>query len=249
MPTATFHIHDELNFFLPRSQRNTAIEHKFDWRASVKDMIESLGIPHPEIDLLVANDASVDFEYIVQADDVIHAYAYKHQPDITPKIALRPPFPGRQQFILDQHLGRLAAYLRMMGFDTLYRNDYHDEELAQVSHDEQRILLTRDVGLLKRSLVVYGYYVRETNRQKQLAEITQRYNLTADAAPFKHCMKCNGLLERIEKETVLDQLPDGTATYYHEFHRCSSCQRIYWKGAHYQRMQALMERIIRDDDL
>src|SRR5262245_49854590 len=118
MPNATFHIHDELNFFLPRSQRNTAIEHAFDWRASVKDMIESLGIPHPEIDLLVVNAVSVDFDTIVQPDDVIHTYTYDKQPDILPKVALRPPFPGRPQFILDQHLGRLAAYLRMMGFDT-----------------------------------------------------------------------------------------------------------------------------------
>jgi uncharacterized protein with PIN domain len=134
----------------------------------------------------------------------------------------------------------------MMGFDTLYRNDYHDEELAQVSHDENRVLLTRDVGLLKRSIVTYGYYVRETHREKQLVEITRRFNLPASAVPFKHCMKCNGLLKPVAKETVLDRLHDGTAWYYDEFHRCQSCQRIYWKGPHYQRMQQLMEQVLSD---
>jgi uncharacterized protein len=247
MPTATFFFHDELNFFLPRSRRNGAIEQIFDWRGSVKDMIESIGVPHPEIEALLANGVAVDFDYIVQPNDVIHVYPQGIT--IAPKLTLRPPFPGRQLFILDQHLGRLAAYLRMMGFDTLYRNDYHDEELAQVSHDEQRILLTRDVGLLKRSLVIYGYYVRETNRHKQLAEITRRYKLTESAAPFKHCMKCNGLLERVDKETILEQLPDGTATYYDEFLRCADCQQIYWKGAHYQRMQTLIQQVIHKHDL
>jgi uncharacterized protein len=245
MSHATFHFHGALNFFLPRAHRNKAVEHAFDWRGSVKDMIESMGVPHPEIDLLVANRVSVDFDYIVQQDDGIDVYPAGETTVIEPKIALRPPFPGRQKFILDQHLGRLAAYLRMMGFDTLYRNDYHDEELAQVSHDEQRVLLTRDVGLLKRSLVIYGYYVRDTNRHKQLVEITEHYQLLDNAAPFKHCMKCNGLLERVEKAAVVDQLPDSTATYYNDFHRCASCQRIYWKGAHYQRMQALIDEIIR----
>ncbi len=243
MATATFYFHDELNSFLPRSRREAPIEHAFDWRGSVKDMIESLGVPHPEIEVLVVNGASVDFDAIVQPDDMVHAYPCFNKLAVTPKVALRPLFPGRPQFVLDQHLGRLAAYLRMMGFDTLYRNDYDDEELAQVSHDETRILLTRDVGLLKRSLVIYGYYVRETDRRRQLAEITRRYRLLESAEPFKHCMKCNGLLEKVDKAAIQDQLPEGAATYYDEFHQCRSCKRVFWKGAHYQRMQALMDQV------
>lgn len=215
-------------------------EHNFDGRVSIKDMVESLGVPHTEIEVIAANGQSKDFNYLVQADDAVEVYAEFN----TTGVPLRPPFPGRPAFILDQHLGRLAAYLRMMGFDTLYRNDYHDEELAQVSHDETRILLTRDTGLLKRSLVIYGYFVRETNRQKQLAEITRRFKLLDALAPFKHCMKCNGLLETVAKESIYDQLPDGTAQYYDEFHRCGSCQQVYWKGPHYRRMQAFMEEVI-----
>ncbi|MBZ0285603.1 MAG: Mut7-C ubiquitin/RNAse domain-containing protein [Anaerolineae bacterium] len=244
MKKASFLFEGELNFFLPRIQKHRVIEHPFDWQASIKDMIESLGVPHAEIDLLVVNGQSVDFSYVVQPDDQIQVYPIAHDIQLSNKIALRPPFPGRHTFILDQHLGRLAAYLRMMGFDTLYRNDYHDEELAYVSHHENRILLTRDIGLLKRSLVIYGYYVRETNRQKQLAEITRRFNLQGNVQPFKHCMKCNGLVERVAKETVEHELPEGTSQYYDEFHRCTSCNQVYWKGAHHQRMQALMNQII-----
>lgn len=246
--SAYFRFHAELNTFLPRVRRNTVIEHTFTWRASIKDMIESLGVPHPEISLLVVNGISVDFERAVEPGDHIEVYPDFEAVELAAKITLRPPFPGRLAFILDQHLGRLAAYLRMMGFDTLYRNDYHDEELAQVSHDQTRILLTRDVGLLKRSLVIYGYYVRETNRQRQLAEITRRYQLSHLIEPFKHCMKCNGLVERVDKESVLGQLPEGTAQFYDEFHRCLSCHQVYWKGAHHQRMNALMQQIISDDE-
>lgn len=244
MSRATFQFHDELTFFLPRRFQSGAIEHAFDWRASVKDMIESLGVPHAEVGLIAANGVSVDFGCIVQPDDRLDVYPQFDAVDLPEKVRLRPPLPAVPSFVLDQHLGRLAAYLRMMGFDTLYRNDYHDEELAQVSHDEQRVLLTRDVGLLKRSLVIYGYYVRATHREPQLVEITRRFKLSTQAAPFKHCMKCNGLLYAVAKDAILDRLPDGTARYYDEFHRCPSCQRVYWKGPHYEQMQRLVEQML-----
>jgi uncharacterized protein with PIN domain/sulfur carrier protein ThiS len=245
MDSATFHFHDELNFFLPHHSEHAAIEHRFNWRSSIKDMVESLGVPHAEVSLLVVNGQSVSFDHIMQAGDQVEIYPrFETGNGVTPRIRLRPPYPGRPRFILDQHLGRLAAYLRMLGFDTLYRNDYHDEELARVSHDETRILLTRDVGLLKRSLVIYGYYVRSIYRQSQLEEISARYNLLTMSEPFKHCMKCNGLLEKVPKEVGLSRLPDGTANHYDEFHRCQSCERIFWKGAHYQRMQELLDIIM-----
>jgi hypothetical protein len=184
MNHAYFHFYDELNFFLPRRKRHRLIEHPFDWQGSIKDMIESLGVPHPEIDLIVVNGVSVDFDYIVRPDDHIHVYPRCDDVALDERIALCPPLPAPVRFILDQHLGRLAAYLRMMGFDTLYRNDYHDEELSQVSGGEDRVLLTRDVGLLKRSIVTYGYYVRETNPKRQLVEIVRRYSLIDCVAPF-----------------------------------------------------------------
>jgi uncharacterized protein with PIN domain len=245
MPTAHFRFHDTLNFFLPRATKDRLINHDYEGRVSVKDMIESLGVPHPEIEMIVINGRSVDFNTIVQHGASINVYSIEFVPQIPNPEPLRPPYPGRPTFILDQHLGRLAAYLRMMGFDTLYRNDYHDEELAQVSHDETRILLTRDIGLLKRSAVIYGYFVRETNRHKQLAEITNRYHLKEQVIPFSRCMKCNGLVESVSSEEVADQLPEGTALYYDVFHRCTACGQVYWKGAHHQRMQALLDDVLK----
>jgi uncharacterized protein with PIN domain len=244
MDCAYFHFHDELNFFLPRRRKFTTIMHAFDWRGSIKDMIESLGVPHAEIELIVVNKESVGFSYIVQPSDEIHVYPRYDDVDMAHKVRLRAPMACRPSFILDQHLGRLAAYLRMMGFDTLYRNDYHDEELAQISHSEERILLTRDTGLLKRSLVIYAYYVRATHPQRQLSEVMNRFRLSETVLPFHYCMKCNGLLEQVEKESILERLPDGTAGFYDEFHRCGSCERIYWKGPHYQRMQKLVEQVL-----
>jgi hypothetical protein len=244
MNHATFRFHGELGFFLPRRLRSEIINHPFDWRASIKDMIESLGPPHCEIELIVVNGTAVDFGYIVGPDDRFEVYSHWQDADITTDIRLRPPLPCPPRFVLDTHLGRLAAYLRMMGFDTLYRNDYPDDELAQISADEDRVLLTRDVGVLKRSLVTYGYYVRETQPRLQLAEIVRRFDLNGSAVPFKHCMKCNGLLEPVEKATIIDILPPDTVRYYDDFHRCAACGRIFWKGSHYQKMQRLLDDLL-----
>lgn len=240
MKQADFAFDSYLSYFLPRQQDR--LTHSFDWRASIKDMIESLGVPHAEIESIIVNQTPVDFSYIVQDNDQVAVFGPNGHHTLS--VLLRPTYPGRPRFVLDTHLGRLAAYLRMMGFDSLYRNDFPDDELAHISHHEQRILLTRDVGLLKRSLVIYGYYVRTLKPPQRLIELTARYELAAQVMPFKHCMKCNGLLHPVDKAEVLDQLPDSTARYYDHFHQCQSCQRVFWKGPHYQRMQQLMDRVL-----
>lgn len=249
MATATFTIYDDLNYFLPRRYKHKPIIHEWDWKASVKDMIESLGVPHPEIDLLIVNDTSVDLDYIVEDGDNIHVYPmpYFHTHPHANKTRIIPAYDDRPRFILDTHLGRLASYLRMMGFDTLYRNDYPDDELAEVSSAEQRILLTRDVGLLKRSLVVYGYYVRNTNPRKRLHEVAQRYDLIEQMQPFQFCMRCNGELHQVDRGDIIDQLTEKTATYYNDFHQCRNCEQIYWKGSHYVKMEKLLDDVINGD--
>ncbi len=243
MDHAYFEFHGPLNDFLPRARRRQVLQHPFDWRASIKDMIESLGVPHAEVEQIAVNGAGVDFEYIVAPDDRIAVYPYAATPEIENPVALRPPFDQTPRFILDTHLGRLAAYLRMMGFDTLYRNDYPDDELAQVSHAETRILLTRDVGLLKRSLVIYGCFVRQTNPRGQVAWAVERFQLATDLTPFKRCIKCNGLLQPVPKADIIDRLPVDTARYYDVFHQCPDCVQIYWKGAHFEKMQALIDEL------
>lgn len=248
MSQAHFRFHGELNFFLPHQHRRpgTVIIHPFSWRASVKDMLESLGPPHPEVGLLLINGHSVDFDAIVQPDDVIDVYDCFSEVISNHNPLLRPPFGIRPRFVLDTHLGRLASYLRMMGFDTLYRNDYADDELAEISQHEQRILLTRDIGLLKRSLVIYGHFMRETNPRRQVIEVLRCYPLSDAIEPFRHCMKCNGLLQWVEKDAILDRLPYATVEHYDDFRQCPDCEQVYWKGSHYNKMQSFLTEVMNE---
>jgi uncharacterized protein with PIN domain len=209
-------------------------------------MLESLGPPHPEVGLLLINGQSADFDAIVQPDDVIDVYDCFSEIIPNHSALLRPPFGIRPRFVLDTHLGRLSSYLRMMGFDTLYRNDYADDELAETSQHEQRILLTRDIGLLKRSLVVYGRFMRETNPRRQVIEVLRCYPLSAAIEPFRHCMKCNGLLQWVEKETIVDRLSYTTVEHYDDFRQCPDCEQVYWKGSHYNKMQSFLAEVMNE---
>jgi hypothetical protein len=244
MAQADFRFYAELNFFLPPSKNQVSFTHFFEGRASIKDMIESLGVPHPEVDLLVVNGESVDFSYIVQDSDRIDVYPVSAASETTPTVSVRPTPLSAFRFVVDINLGKLANSLRMLGFDTLYRNDYSDEELAQISASQERILLTRDKGLLMRSLVTYGYYVRATDPERQVVEVLQRFDLFNKVAPFQRCMRCNGLLEPVAKESILDQLPLKTQLSIHEFHRCHECGQIYWRGSHFERMQQFIEGVL-----
>ncbi|HWQ52466.1 MAG TPA: Mut7-C RNAse domain-containing protein [Bryobacteraceae bacterium] len=243
MPVARFRFYAELNDFLPPERRARTFEHPFLDRASVKDMVEAFGVPHTEVDLILANGEPVDFAYVVRDGDRISVYPMFEALDIGPVTRVRPQPLRDPRFVLDTHLGRLAGYLRMMGFDTLYRNDYGDEELARISREERRILLTRDRGLLKRGAVTHGSYVRETAVRGQLAEVLRRFDLFRAAHPFRLCMRCNTALEPAARDQVLDRLPPRAAELYHDFLVCPGCRRIYWKGGHYERMRRFIESI------
>ena len=244
MARAILHFHAELNDFLSRRRRDRAIEHAFEGRVSIKDMIESLGVPHTEGVAIVVNAGPVDFAYIVQDGDRVDVFPESTPALITPPLALRPPISAEPRFVLDTHLGQLAAYLRMLGFDTLYRNDYADDELARTSSQERRILLTRDRGLLKRGIVVHGYYVRETDPQRQVVEILRRYKLASAITPMRRCIRCNGLLHTVQKADVLDRIEPKTRAYFDEFSACATCDQIYWKGSHYEQMRQFIENVL-----
>jgi hypothetical protein len=243
LATARFRFYEELNDFLPPDRQKVDFDHTFKNRASIKDMIESLGVPHTEVDLILVQGCSVDFSYIVQDGDRISVYPVFESLDISPLTALHPRPLRVSRFVLDTHLGRLARYLRMLGFDTLYRNDYTDAELARTSSAEGRILLTRDRGLLKRRIITHGYFVRETQPRRQLREILERLDLRGASRPFRRCTACNGLLAPVAKDRILARLKPDTRRHFNEFWICAGCSRIYWKGSHYEHMREFLHRL------
>jgi hypothetical protein len=229
MPTAQFVFHAELNDFLPAARRGQPVVLTYASHQSLKHLVESLGVPHVEVGSLLVGG----------------------QPAAS---SLRPPdgsrvdvFPGHSlppegaRFVIDNHLGRLAAYLRMLGFDSLYRNDYHDDELAEIASQGERILLTRDRRLLMRKAILFGYCLRHLEPLEQLAELQQRYALTAPSAQaFQRCLRCNCLLQPVSKQAVLDRLLPLTKLYYEEFYICPGCNQVYWRGSHVEHMQAML---------
>ncbi|PSH05600.1 MAG: twitching motility protein PilT [Acidobacteria bacterium] len=226
---ASFRYYGELNDFLPPFRRFVSISHGFELPASVKDMIESMGVPHTEVDLILHDGTPVDFAHLVQNGDRISVFPTFRALDVSPVLQLRPRLQDHH-FILDSHLGRLATYLRLLGFDALYRNDFEDAELARASHCEQRVLLTRDRGLLKRNEVIYGYFIRATEARRQAVEVLRRFGLSSSIAPFCRCLRCNVLLNPVAKESVIERLQPKTRRYYDEFRICPACNRLFWDG-------------------
>jgi uncharacterized protein len=206
----------------------------------VKDLIEAMGVPHTEVDLILVDGRPVDFAYRLKDSDRISVYPVFEALDIAPVSRLRPRPLRQTRFAADVHLGRLARYLRLLGFDTLYRTHWSDAELAEAAVSERRILLTRDRGLLKRSAVDHGYLVRSNEPHAQLGEVLERFDLRSALRPFSRCMACNGEVRPVPKDEIAGRLPPRTARYYDEFWRCERCGRLYWKGGHYRSLEALV---------
>ena len=235
--------YEELNDFLPQKRRKVEFSHSISDKISVKNVIESLGIPHTEVDLILVNHTSVDFSYIVRPNDRISVYPMFESFDITPVTRLRSKPLRGNRFVLDVHLGKLAVYLRFAGFDTLYRNDYRDEELAFLSAKEHRILLSRDRELLKRHIITHGYYVRETHPKRQLAEVFKRFQLSVTFPLQQRCTQCNAIIQPIDKASISHRLLPNTNRHFDEFCYCRNCDKIYWKGSHYQSMMKYLQEM------
>lgn len=210
---------------------------------SVKDIIESTGVPHTEVDLIIVNGQSVDFDYQVRDGDHISVYPVFESFDISPIVKVRAQPLRAISFVVDVHLGRLARFLRLLGFDTRYDRSFDDAELVGISSRESRILLTRDVNLLKHGSVTHGYYVRATDPRAQVVEVAGRFHLEDEVTPFTRCMVCNGELLVVEKADIADLLPAATRDHIDEYRRCSDCRNIYWKGAHEGDLRRIVQSV------
>lgn len=233
----------ELNDFLQPDQRNNNFNLEVKKNRSVKDLIESIGVPHTEIDLIIVNAESVDFSRLIKGSEQIEVYPNSNIVDITPLIHNQPEPSPEQGFVLDVHLGKLAAYLRMFGFDTLYRNDYDDPTLAEISANENRILLSCDRKLLMRKQVNYGYIIRSDKPRQQIIEVLTHFKLFNVRPEFKRCITCNGIIQSIKKQQIESQLLPLTRKHYDNFYQCNSCKKIYWEGSHFSSIQTFIKNI------
>lgn len=242
MATATFHFHAELNDFLPEARRERPFAYAFKPPQSVKHLIEAAGVPHPEVALILGNGAPVDFHYAVQDGDQIAVYPAPAVMAAAP--LLRPPLHRPVRFLLDIHLGQLARYLRLLGFDARYPDHNHDDAgLARLAHDDDRVLLTRDRGLLKRRLVTHGYCLRTMDPRAQVTAVLRRYDLYSDIRELTRCLRCNGTLQPVNKAAVLHLLEPKTKLYYDVFQQCQACGQVYWQGSHTPQIQAFLDGV------
>ena len=240
---AEFRFYEELNDFLAPARRKRAFAYAFNGTPSVKDAIEAIGVPHTEVDLVLVDGESVDFARRLVGGERVAVYPVFERLDISPVTRLRARPLRQTRFVLDVHLGKLARYLRLLGFDTRYRNDYDDAAIIGLARAELRIILTRDRGLLKHGAVTHGYWVRETAPRQQLAEIVRVFDLRAGAHPFTRCIRCNGELRRVPKSTVAERLPPLVRAHFEEFAQCRDCAAVYWPGSHYDRLRRLVDAL------
>ncbi len=241
--SASFRFYAELNDHLPPRLRYKLIEKLLVLPASVKDVIESLGVPHTEVDLVLINGESSNFSRLVRNGDRVSVYPVFESIDITPVLRVRPQPLREPKFALDVHLGWLAGYLRMLGFDTLYADRAGDAELVEIAARQSRILLTRDRGLLKHSAVTRGYRLREADSRRQVEEVMRRFDLGRALRPFTRCMICNGLLTEVSKAQVEEQVPRRVLVSFDELRQCLNCGRVYREGSHHRRMRSWIEQL------
>ncbi len=244
---AEFRFYEELNDFRPPAARKTTTIYHFNGSPGIKDPIEALGVPHTEVELILVNGRSVGFEYRLQHGDRVAVYPMFESFDVTPLVRLRDATLRRPAFVLDVNLGKLARRLRMLGFDTLYRNDFTDAQVADISVATRRIILTRDRRLLYPKRITHGYWLRATDPDAQVKEVLQRFDLSSQIRPFHRCLDCNGAIATVAKADIIDQLRPLTKKYYDEFYRCADCHKVYWRGSHYEHMQHKLSALLTEN--
>jgi hypothetical protein len=243
-PVSEFRFYEELNDLLPPHRRKRSFTHRVSGTPTVKDVIESLGVPHTEIDVILVDGESVGFDRRLEGGERVAVYPVFERFDVSGLTRLRPAPLREPRFIADVHLGKLARYMRLLGLDTAYERALDDGAIAEKARAERRILLTRGRGLLKRSIVTHGYAVRSHDPEAQLREVVAAFDLRKRIAPFTRCLKCNGAIRRVDKSEIEHELPPHTRESYDRYLRCESCGALYWPGAHYERLRSIVTNLM-----
>jgi uncharacterized protein with PIN domain len=244
MTQATFRFYEELNDFLAPERRRREFACTCARAATTKHMIEALGVPHTEVELLLVNGESVGFERVLADGDRVSVYPKFEALDVTPLLRVREQPLRDTRFVADAHLGGLAHLLRMTGFDTLYDNHYPDDAIERLASAEGRIVLTRDRELLKRRGITHGCYVRALRSELQLREVFDRLDLARSARPFTRCLSCNALLRPIAAAEAAPRVPPRVRAHHDRFVTCDGCGRTFWEGSHWRRMRAMVSGLL-----
>jgi hypothetical protein len=244
MPKGTFRFYEELNDFLPKHRRKTTFEAEFRGKRSIKDMIEAIGVPHTEIDLILVNGKSVDFNYILQNGDRASVYPVFESLNITDVTLLRKIPLRRHKFIADINLGNVVKYMRVLGFDLYYDSLLSTREIIEISKRENRVILTKSRKLLKFKDVTHGIFIRPGTTTDQIRRIIDYLDIKDNIKPFSRCLRCNTLLKSVLKEKILDRIPPKTKEFCDEYVQCQSCDKIYWKGTHFINMKKVVRQIL-----
>ena len=239
--TVRLDFHGDLTFFLGRKARVEIIERNLSEKTSVKDVVESCGVPHPEVDLILVDGRPVNFGYALERDTDIDVYPVRFTCTYSEKDRLQVRCIKR--FVADGHLGKLARNLRLLGFDVAYDHQAQDRQLLGVMESENRALLTRDRRLLMHAVVEIAYCPRSQNADEQTNEVIRRFDLFDSIAPFTRCLRCNAPLQKVAKADVIEKLEPLTKIYYNQFRRCTGCGQIYWAGSHFSKLQKRLDEI------
>jgi uncharacterized protein with PIN domain len=233
--------HGDLRVFLGSKAGGAVIERRLAEKTSIKDIIESCGVPHPEVDLILVDDQTVGFDHTLADDVKVEVFPVENRS--TSRTEKRLQATGIGRFVADGHLGSLTRNLRLLGFDVAYYKNADDRQLLEVMGRENRALLTRDRRLLMHGIVQHGYCPRSQNADEQAIEVVRRFDLSELIAPFTRCLRCNAPLEEAAKADVIDKLEPLTKIYYDQFRRCPDCKQIYWSGSHFPKLQKRVEEI------
>ena len=233
--------HGDLNVFLRSKAGDAVIERRLAEKTSIKDVIESCGVPHPEVDLILVDEQTVGFDHTLANDAKVEVFPVENRD--TNRTEKRLQTIGITRFVADGHLGGLTRNLRLLGFDVAYHQNADDRQLLEVMARENRALLTRDRRLLMHAIVQHGYCPRSQNADEQTIEVVRRFDLSELIAPFTRCLRCNAPLEAAAKADIIDKLEPLTKIYYDQFRRCPDCKQIYWSGSHFPKLQKRIEEI------
>ncbi len=277
MMTIRLGFHGDLEDLRPERERGHDIAASVDGHASLKDLIESFGVPHTEVGRVTVEGHPVDLasstamaaggadragvvgrpvdlaSQCVVAAGNDRAGSDTDRAGVEIRIDVEPvefrldPLDPDPRFVLDVHLGRLARHLRLLGLDALYSNRWEDVELGRVAAVEARWLLTRDRKLLMRRAVTRGRCLRSQDPILQAREIVGHFDLTARLRPWIRCLACGALVEPVDKQAILPRLLPKTRLYYERFRRCAGCGGVYWEGSHHATLQRVIAMIVQED--